>query len=81
MKQAGIAAIQPKSFKPKTTDSRHRLGYNDNLIPNLKDLDAPNQLWGADISYIPVFSLPFACLGILLDRYSRMIVAWQLRKT
>lgn len=80
MKQAGIAAIQPKSFKPKTTDSRHRLGYNENLILNLQELGAPNQLWVADISYIPVVSLPFAYLAILLDRYSRMIVAWQLRK-
>jgi transposase InsO family protein len=80
MKHAGIAAIQPKSVKPKTTDSRHRLGYNENLILNLQKLQAPNQLWVADISYIPVLSLPFAYLAILLDRYSRMIVAWQLRK-
>lgn len=80
MKNAGIAAIQPKSFKPKTTDSRHRLGYNENLILNLQEIEAPNRLWVADISYIPVASLPFAYLAILMDRYSRMIVGWQIRK-
>ena len=79
MKNAGISAIQPKSFKPKTTDSRHRLGYNENLILDLKELDATNRLWVGDISYVPVETLPFAYLAVLMDRYSRMIVGWQLR--
>ena len=37
MKIAGVSAIQPKSFKPKTTQSKHTLGYNENLIMNLKE--------------------------------------------
>ena len=32
LKTQGLRAIQPKSFTPKTTQSRHRLGYNDNLL-------------------------------------------------
>lgn len=28
----GLRAIQPKSFVPKTTNSRHRLGYSPNLL-------------------------------------------------
>jgi hypothetical protein len=28
----GLKAIQPKSFKPRTTESRHRLGYSPNLL-------------------------------------------------
>lgn len=79
MGKAGLSAIQPKSFKPKTTDSRHRLGYNENLILHLEELNGPNQLWVADISYVPVVSLPFAYLAVLMDRFSRMIVGWQLR--
>lgn len=44
-KIAGICAIQPKSFKPKTTESKHKLGYNENLIMNLKELTQPDRLW------------------------------------
>jgi putative transposase len=79
MEKAGLKAIQPKSFKPKTTDSRHRLGYNENLILDLKEVNRPNRLWVADISYVPVVSLPYAYLAVLMDRFSRMIVGWQLR--
>lgn len=32
LKTAGFRAIQPKSYKPRTTESRHRLGYNQNLL-------------------------------------------------
>jgi putative transposase len=79
MEKAGLKAIQPKSFKPKTTDSRHRLGYNENLILDLKEVNGTNRLWVADISYVPVVSLPYAYLAVLMDRFSRMIVGWQLR--
>jgi len=32
LKTQGLQAIQPKSYKPRTTESRHRLGYNQNLL-------------------------------------------------
>ena len=32
LKIQGLRAIQPKSFVPKTTDSRHQLGYSPNLL-------------------------------------------------
>ena len=32
MKTLGLRAIQPNSFVPKTTQSRHRLGYSLNLL-------------------------------------------------
>ncbi|MEZ6127532.1 MAG: IS3 family transposase [Planctomycetaceae bacterium] len=41
MKTLHLKAIQPKSFVPKTTDSRHRLGYSPNL---LLDADAPRMI-------------------------------------
>ncbi|MEL7499862.1 MAG: IS3 family transposase, partial [Planctomycetota bacterium] len=59
MKIAGISAIQPKSFKPRTTDSKHSLGYNENLIMNLPDLTGPNQLWVGDITYISIREIGF----------------------
>ncbi len=36
MHEMGLLAIQPKSFQPRTTESRHSLGYGPNRL-----LDAP----------------------------------------
>lgn len=78
MNIAGISAIQPKSFKPRTTESRHSLGYNDNLIMDLKEIKQPNRLWVGDITYIPIQMINFGYLAVLMDRFSRMIVGWKL---
>jgi putative transposase len=50
MREMGLVAIQPKSFKPRTTDSRHRLGYSPNLLIDAPPPDGINQLWVGDIS-------------------------------
>ena len=78
MKIAGVSAIQPKSFKPRTTESKHTLGYNENLIMNLNELKRPNRLWVGDITYIPIHAIRFGYLAVLLDRFSRKIVGWKL---
>ena len=38
-----------------------------------------NQLWVGDISYLPLVSGDFVYLAILMDRYSRRIVEWDLQ--
>jgi putative transposase len=76
MKTLKLNAIQPKSFVPKTTDSRHRLGYSPNL---LLDADAPatiNQVWIGDITYIPLTDGTFCDMAMLMDLFSRRIVGW-----
>ena len=81
MKTQGLRAIQPKSFKPKTTESRHRLGYSPNLLLNDFQLTAINQLWVADITYIPLEGKKFAYLAMLMDRFSRRLIGWHLDTT
>jgi transposase InsO family protein len=76
LKIAGLSAIQPKSFQPRTTESRHTLGYSPNLILDLAEPSKPNQLWVGDITYVPVAGLGFGYLSILMDRCSRRIVGW-----
>jgi putative transposase len=78
LKQLGLQAIQPKSFRPQTTQSRHPLGYSPNLL-----LEAPppcgiNQVWLGDITFVPLAGGRFAYLGLLMDLYSRRIVGWEL---
>lgn len=81
MKKEGLRAIQPKSFVPKTTDSRHRLGYNPNLILDTPAPNGINQLWVGDITYVPLRGGGFCYLALLMDRYSRDIVGWAIAET
>jgi len=80
MKKAGLKAIQPKSFKPRTTQSNHRLGYSRNLLLDLPEPSAPHRLWVGDITYIPVTAIGFAYLAVLMDRFTRRIVGWEIRQ-
>jgi putative transposase len=77
----GLRAIQPRSFVPKTTDSRHALGYSPNLILDTPDPTAADQLWVGDITYLPVRGGGFVYLAGLMDRFTRDIVGWQVAAT
>ena len=77
MEQMGLVAIQPKSFKPKTTESRHTLGYNENMLLDGVTVDRVNQVWVGDITYIGLQD-QFAYLAMLMDLFSRKIVGWSL---
>lgn len=79
LKSQGLRAIQPKSFKPKTTESRHRLGYNDNLLADRPISSRVNEVWVGDITYIPLRTGRFGYTAFLLDLYSRRIVGWSYR--
>ena len=77
--EMGLQAIQPKSYRPRTTDSRHRLGYSPNLLLTSPPPSGINQIWVGDITYIPLENGSFLYLAILLDLHSRRIVGWELR--
>jgi len=81
LRTQGLRAIQPKSFVPKTTDSQHHLGYSPNLILDTPEPCGVNQLWVGDITYVPLHGGAFSYLALLLDRYSRNIVGWELAET
>lgn len=79
LREIGLNAIQPKSYRPRTTDSRHCLGYSPNLLLECPPPDGINQVWVGDISYVPLRAGIFLYLAMLMDLYSRRIVAWELR--
>jgi putative transposase len=73
MRQMGLEAIYPK---PKTTQA----GLGHKIYPYLLrnvTVTRPNQVWSADITYIPL-RCGFLYLMAILDWYSRYVLAWRL---
>jgi transposase InsO family protein len=79
MEEMELRAIQPRSFKPRTTDSRHALGYSPNLLLNAPPPTGINQIWVGDISYVPLQTGNFLFLALLMDLFSRRLVGWDLQ--
>jgi putative transposase len=78
MREMELVAIQPKSFRPRTTDSRHRLGYSPNLLLNGPLPYGVDRVWVGDITYVPLNGNGFLYLAMLMDLYSRRIVGGEL---
>ena len=76
MRLMGLAALGPK---PKTTrpSAQHRI--YPYLLRGLT-IDRPNQVWAADITYIPM-ARGFFYLVVVMDWYSRYVLAWRLSNT
>jgi len=75
----GLKAIQPKSFRPRTPEGRHRLGYSPNLLLASPPPCGVNRVWVGDITYVPLDGNGFLYLALLMDLYSRRIVGWELQ--
>ena len=78
LKRQGLRAIQPQGYKPRTTNSRHTLGYSPNLLLRSAPPTHPNRVWVADITYLPLKVGGFAYLASLLDLCSRRVVGWSV---
>jgi putative transposase len=76
MRELRIKAKTKKKFKA-TTDSKHNLPVAPNLLEQNFQVEAPNQVWVSDITYIPTEE-GWLYLAVCLDLYSRMIVGWSM---
>lgn len=76
MRLMGIAAVYQK---PRTSDPLPEHKIYPYLLRD-KVIDHPNQVWCADITYIPV-RRGFLYLVAIMDWYSRKVLAWRLSNT
>jgi putative transposase len=67
-------------FKPKrrfkvTTDSKHSFPVAQNLLNRNFSVNAPNQVWVSDITYLPS-KIGWLYLTVFIDLFSRLVVGW-----
>ena len=74
MQQQDWRAIQPRSFVPKTTNSRYGLRARPNRLIELEEPASPNQAWVGDITYLPLSGGDWAYLASWINLFSRRIV-------
>ena len=78
MKEEGLKAIQPKSFQPKTTDSKG-VKASPNLLEGVKLEDcAVGKVVIGDITYIPLRTGKFCYLAMWQDKVTRRIIGWSV---
>ena len=61
-----------------TTDSDHEQPIYPNLAPKLVP-SGPNQLWVADITYVPIIG-SFVYVAVILDAWSRRVVGYAISR-
>jgi putative transposase len=76
MREMGIAALGPKPNTSKPAPGHKIYPY---LLRNMT-IDRPNQVWAADITYLPI-GRGFLYLVAIIDWASRAILAWRLSNT
>jgi len=78
MKEAGLKAIQPKRFTPRTTDSRG-VAPAPNLLAQVKTQEcAVGTLIVGDITYLPLKNGKWCYLAVWQDKVTRRIIGWSL---
>lgn len=78
MREAGLLQRRQRRTV-RTTDSEHGWPCYPNLLADCgwRNLTAPNQAWGADLTYVRLRE-GFCYLAVLLDLFSRRIVGWNV---
>jgi putative transposase len=78
MSAAGLAGVSRRRFVHTTVKGSGRQAPD--LVDRHFTAERPNQLWVADITYIPTWA-GFLYLAVVLDACSRRIVGWSMATT
>jgi putative transposase len=80
MRTSGIRGIsRRRGFTVTTRSSRHDAKAPD-LVQRKFEADGANQLWVADMTYVPTWA-GFIYLAVVLDAFSRRVVGWAIGQT
>ena len=77
MREAGLAGASHRRGGPVTTRRDQEARPAPDLVDRNFAAKAPNQLWVADITFVPT-AAGFLYLAVVLDAWSRGIVGWAM---
>lgn len=76
MRELGLKAKAPRRFQV-TTDSRHSFTVAPNVLDRQFNVQTPDKVWTADISYVWTLE-GWLYLAVVMDLFSRRIVGWAM---
>ena len=77
MREAGLAGVSRRRGSVQTTCRDREARPAPDLVDRDFSADGPNQLWVADITFVPT-AAGFLYLAVVLDAWSRKIVGWSV---
>ena len=77
MRQHGLQGRRGKRRRPRTTQSDHDQPIAPNLLLGRAAPNRVDEVWVADITYIPTAE-GWLYLAAIMDLYSRQIIGWSL---
>ncbi len=77
MRQAGLVGASHRHGGPVTTRRDQEVRPAPDLVDRNFTAEAPNQLWVADITFVPT-AAGFLYLAVVLDVFSRKVVGWAM---
>lgn len=75
LRRAGLRGLCSRRFVPRTTDSRHTHPIAPNHLATHPPPTGPNQIWVADLTYVPT-AAGWLYVAVIMDLYSRRIIGW-----
>jgi len=76
MRAAGLTGVSRRKG-PRTTRRREGARPAPDLVERNFTAERPDQLWVADITYVPTWA-GFLYLAVVLDAFSRRVVGWAM---
>ncbi len=78
MRAHGVRGLVARPRRVRTTDSRHAFPIAPNLLDRKFTASKPNQVWLADLTYIPTGE-GWLYMAAIMDLHTRKIVGWSMR--
>ena len=73
--------LHSKAYTPRTTDSTHGQCCAPDLLLSQPKPPQANQVWGSDITYLPLANGKWAYLCAYQDLVSKQVVGWHIMAT
>lgn len=77
MREAGLKGVSRRRGI-RTTQRREDARPAPDLVERDFEVSAPDELWVADITYLPTWA-GFLYLAVVIDAYSRRVVGWSMK--